>query len=90
MVLLEAKSHGLPIVSFDIMTGPSEIVHDGVNGFLTPSGDVLSMADRLMELLENAELRCDFSRNAAIGLDEFDETEVLRKWEMLLAEATNR
>ena len=89
MVLLEAKSHGLPIVSFDIMTGPSEIVHDGVNGFLTPSGDVLVMAERLMELIENAERRYEFSRNASIGMDEFDETEVLRKWEMLLAEVTS-
>lgn len=57
---------------------------------LTPSGAVLVMADRLMALMENAELRCKFSRNASIGMEEFDETEVLRKWEMLLAEVTSR
>lgn len=90
MVLLEAKAHGLPIVSFDIMTGPAEIVRDGENGFLTQSGDVQEIADRLMELMENAELRCKFSHNAAIGLDEFDESEVLEKWETLLASITSR
>lgn len=34
MVLLEAKARRLPCVSFDIMTGPSEIIQDKKNGFL--------------------------------------------------------
>lgn len=33
MVLLEAAQNGLPMVSFDIQTGPSEIIEDGKNGF---------------------------------------------------------
>ena len=38
MVLLEAKAYRLPIVSFDIETGPDEIVDDGVNGYLENRG----------------------------------------------------
>ena len=90
MVLLEAKAHGLPIVSFDIMTGPAEIVRDGVNGFLTESGDVRGMAERLMELMGNAERRREFSRNAAVGIEEFDEGEVLKKWGKLFSETMSR
>lgn len=89
MVLLEAKVHGLPIVSFDIMTGPAEIVRDGVNGFLTESGDVQTMAERLMELMGDAERRREFSRNAAVDIEVFDEGEVLEKWVRLFAELTS-
>ena len=90
MVLLEAKAHGLPIVSFDIITGPAEIVQDGVNGFLIESGNVQTMAERLMELMCDAERRREFSRNAAVGIEEFDEMEVLEKWVKLFAEITSQ
>lgn len=34
MVLLEAQSYGLPIVSFDCDTGPAEIINHSSNGYL--------------------------------------------------------
>ena len=46
MVLLEAKSWGLPLVSFDIMTGPSDIIQDGINGYLIEEGNIDEMAER--------------------------------------------
>lgn len=36
MVLLEALSYGLPIVSYDCLTGPREIVSDNINGYIIP------------------------------------------------------
>lgn len=84
MVLLEAKSHGLPIVSFDIMTGPSEIVRNGVNGFLVEPGNVESMAGRIMELIESANLRQRFSDSSQLDMEMFDLGKVVEQWRTLL------
>ena len=51
MFLPEAKSYGLPIVSFDIETGSSDIVRDGVNGYLVKSGDTDTVAEKIYVLI---------------------------------------
>ncbi|MFQ9337187.1 MAG: glycosyltransferase [Varibaculum sp.] len=38
LVLLEAKMHRLPLISFDCLTGPSEVIEDGINGTVVPLG----------------------------------------------------
>ena len=38
MVLLEAMSHGLPMVSYDCPRGPGEMIRDGENGRLILTG----------------------------------------------------
>jgi glycosyltransferase involved in cell wall biosynthesis len=43
-VLVEALSFGLPIVSTDCKSGPSEILANGKYGFLTPVGDAVAFA----------------------------------------------
>ena len=35
---------------------PGDIVRDGVNGYLVPSGDTGTMADRICRLIEETEL----------------------------------
>lgn len=47
MVLLEAVSYGLPVVSSDIETGPSDIVNVD-NGLLYNAGDVSMLAEQLL------------------------------------------
>ena len=84
MVLLEAKSHGLSIVSFDIETGPSDIVRDGVNGYLVKPGDIDAMAGKICELIGNDALRQEFSENAALDMEKFDEERIVKQWEALI------
>lgn len=84
MVLLEAKSYGLPIVSFDIETGPSDIVRNGVNGYLICSGNVEAISAKICQLIDNAELRKQFSDAAALDMEKFDEERIVEAWEKLL------
>jgi len=49
--LIEAIGCGIPVVSYDCPLGPSEIVEDGVNGYLVPLHDYEALAGRLTDAL---------------------------------------
>lgn len=55
--LLEAMGAGLPCVSFDCISGPSELITDGINGFLVAVGDEDTFAKKLKLLMNDGELR---------------------------------
>jgi glycosyltransferase involved in cell wall biosynthesis len=55
-VLPQAGAVGKPVVTFDL-DGASEVVHDGVSGYLVPAIDVDMLAARTVELLNDAD-RC--------------------------------
>ena len=84
MVLLEAKSYGLPLVSFNIMTGPRDIIEDGVNGSLIPPDNVGVMAEKLACLMDHEEFRASFSAASQNGMENFEWKRVLGQWETLL------
>jgi colanic acid/amylovoran biosynthesis glycosyltransferase len=62
-VALEAMACGLPVVATDA-GGMREAIDDGVNGFLVPLRDTEAMADRLVRLANNPELRAEMGRKA--------------------------
>lgn len=80
LVLLEAQQYNLPIVSFRCPTGPSEIVEDGVNGFLVDCYDTDKMSVKLLELMEDERLRNSFSLHAKDNMDKFDKNRILNQW----------
>lgn len=84
LVLLEAKVNHLPLVSFDILTGPSEIIKDGVNGFLAKDGDVQMLADKIEELIKSEALRRSFSAAAYKEIDKFRKEKILAQWKQLI------
>jgi glycosyltransferase involved in cell wall biosynthesis len=57
MVLPEAMSMGLPVVSFDCPRGPSDIVVHDKNGFLVKNGDIDGLAAAMIALVEDEALR---------------------------------
>lgn len=49
--LIEAMAVGVPVVSTDCKSGPSEILDRGKYGFLTPVGDSQAMAEAILTVL---------------------------------------
>ncbi len=80
MVLLEAKAHALPIVSFDCPTGPREIVRADVDGFLIQN-DTSRFAHAAERLMVDPDLR---QRMGTAGLEDFcarfSATRIVPRW----------
>lgn len=84
LVLLEAAACGLPMISFDIATGPNEIIRDKINGSLIPPYDCEKMADEINNLIEDAGKRKEMSEGTKVCLDKFSYENILNDWRLLL------
>jgi glycosyltransferase involved in cell wall biosynthesis len=86
MVLLEAMSKGLPVVSYDCPTGPREIVRDGANGLLVPHRDIEGLAAGLVRMIEDEELRRRCGAGALATAEGYAPELIAARWERLLDE----
>lgn len=80
MSLLEGLGNGLPLVSFDVPTGPDEIIQNGVNGFLLKSMDKEGMSQKIEELMMSNGLRVEMSQNSKKKTEEFSIDIVVNQW----------
>jgi glycosyltransferase involved in cell wall biosynthesis len=84
LVLAEAMAKGIPAISFDCPSGPSEIISHDKNGFLVPPLDVNRLGERILKLTESRQLRKLFSESARKNLYKFNIESVISEWEKLL------
>ena len=85
MVLIEAKAGGLPAVAVNAF-GPTEIVNNGVDGFLVPD-DPDAFGDALVRVLSDADLRGRMSAAACQDVQRFSIEETVRAYERLYGQA---
>lgn len=70
-VIGEAMAAGLPVVSFDCIAGPSEMIQDGENGFLIPVFDYTAFEKKLKFLMENKVVQEQLGENARQSIKKF-------------------
>ena len=90
MVIVEAMSKGLPVVSFDCPRGPGEIIRPGRDGILVPAGDVDGLADGMLELIEDVPRRRRYGAAALENARSYAVDSIAERWEELLRDLTNR
>lgn len=69
VVLLEAIASGLPVITTDA-GGITDIIEDGITGILVPQRNADHLADSIVELLEDRELREKIALRASVKLRE--------------------
>ena len=80
MVMIEAQSCGLPVVSFDCKCGPKDIITDGVNGLLVKDGNIAGLSEAIARMIEYPEARERMSRAAVERMSEYDEDMIMNRW----------
>lgn len=83
LVIPEAMSCGLPIVAFDSPYGPSEIITDGVDGFLVKNGDEKAFADCLSRLMADKSLRQHMGLAASQTAQRYSAEHIMPQWKSL-------
>ncbi len=80
MVLLEASSVGLPLVSFDVPVGPQAIITNGENGYLIENRDIDAMAETIVSLLQDRDRLNRMGANAKARSYRYLPQEIMGKW----------
>lgn len=83
LVLLEAITHGVPCVAFDCPYGPRTIIEDGKSGYLVEDGNTSLFAERLCTLIDNEQLRLQFSKASVERSKVFNIDSIMLQWKNL-------
>lgn len=83
-VLLEARGSQLPVIAYNCKTGPSELIDDGINGFLVPLDKRELMCERIISVVKDKELAERLAAHSHEGLKKFSKEDILKKWERIL------
>lgn len=84
----QAMAMGLPVVATAV-DGTPEAVHDGVNGFLAPPGDVPRLSEKIIELLRDPALATRLGQQGQKLVQEFDIHRMVQQQEDLYERLVN-
>ena len=94
LVITEAMSCGLPVVSYDCPCGPKDIITDRTDGFLVPTDNEQMLADKICYLIENPNIRTQMGAAAFRKSRNYRIEKIIPMWmslfERLIAEKRNK
>ena len=79
-VIVEAMALGLPVISTDCPSGPSEIIEHGKSGILVPPEDEGALEQAILNLLTNDELRRQLSHEARMRAQYFALNKMIERY----------
>ncbi|PAU94031.1 galactosyltransferase [Aliifodinibius salipaludis] len=88
-VVGEAMSAGLPVISYDCVAGPSDLIDDGKNGYLIPLYNDLKYCEKLKLLINNPELRKRMGDISRKKIQKFQIATIAEKFYSFITDAQN-
>ena len=79
-VLGEAMTAGLPVIAYDCMAGPSEIITDNEDGFLIPLFDDVLFQEKLDFLMQHEEIRNKMGSKAIQNIKRYDADSIAQQF----------
>ncbi|WP_082189669.1 glycosyltransferase [Lentimicrobium saccharophilum] len=70
-VIGEAMAAGLPVIAYDCLAGPSDMIEDGKNGFLIPMFDDNLFVEKLSELMGNEGMQAEMGVNSRLMISRY-------------------
>jgi glycosyltransferase involved in cell wall biosynthesis len=80
LVLNEAMSCGIPCVAFRCKYGPEDAITDNANGLLVKNGDVDSLAEAILWMIQHPDDRRRMGRAARTAAARYQKDEIMSKW----------
>lgn len=87
LAIMEAISHGVVGVTYDVNYGPNDIIQDGKNGYVVGFNDYHAIADRMIKLFKDPKLMQQMSDGAYDSAERYSTKNVWNDWEALLKDA---
>jgi glycosyltransferase involved in cell wall biosynthesis len=84
LVIAEAMSCGVPVISFDVESGPRHIINNGFNGILIEKFNILAYSEGLGKVLNNPVMLSHMSINAKFSSKRYNEKTVSSIWMKIL------
>lgn len=84
MTIIEGLAKKLPVISFDIDTGPDELIQDGTNGYLIEFENIDDMVNKIDKLIVDKELRKEMSNKSSIDIYRLEINNIVKKWTYVL------
>ncbi|MBI0397196.1 glycosyltransferase [Cyclobacterium marinum] len=78
--ILEAMAHSLPIVAFNSVGGVKLLVKDELNGFTVDNRNIENLSVKIMELINNPELRIRMGKQSKIISENYSEDKIMLRW----------
>lgn len=84
LFVLESLAHGCPTICYDINYGPSDMIDDGVNGYLIEQDNEEKMAERIIEVYNDIEKMRAMSEASYLKAEAFKSKKIAEQWEELI------
>lgn len=86
LALLEAQSHGVPNIAYDVTYGPHDIIRNGENGVLVKLDDVEALADAIIALLTETNRWQAMSTQSYRDATRYSQATIWQQWQKLIQE----